>query len=204
MKAIKTFVAVMAFAISSQASACILCDYPVTTISEDSTLSYGTVVSLEPVDMAQVDYTLLNDHSMGNAGAALSGGSLAGAVIGSVVGIVADAVVHHSTKVIDGYILGIELDTGEKLKVARTKNQAKSSGYDKVGARLSIVVSPKMTYYKGSNVTKDESPAWIARRAPHQVQKPVEASPEATPAEQKVEVQAVIPNADDARTASAN
>lgn len=204
MKAMKIFLAAMTFAVSAQASACILCDYPVTTISEDSSLSYGTVVSLEPVDMAQVDYTLLNDHSMGQAGAALSGGSLTGAIIGTVVGVVADAVVHKSTKVIDGYVLGIELDTGETLKVARTKNQAKSSGYDKVGARMSIVISPKMTYYKGSNVTKDESPAWIARRAPHQVQKPVEVPLQATPAEKNMEAQAAIPNAEDAKTASAN
>lgn len=204
MKAFQVFIAAMTLAISAQASACILCDYPVTTISEDSTLSYGTVVSLEPVDMSQVDYTQLNDHTMAQAGAALSGGSFTGAVIGSVVAIVADAVVHKSTKVIDGYMLGIELDTGEQLKVVRTKNQAKSAGYDKVGARLSIVASPKMTYYKGSNVTKEESPEWIARRAPHQVKKPVDSAPEVKPAEQKADVQPAITNAEDAKTASAN
>ena len=154
--------------------------------------------------MAQVDYTQLNDHQMAQAGAALSGGSLTGALVGAMVGVVADAVIHKNTKVIDGYQITIELDSGERKVIARTKNQMKSSGFDAVGDRIFIFATPKATWIRGSRITKEEAPAVIAKRAPHQVQKPVESAPEAKPAEQNMEAQAAIPNAEDAKTASAN
>lgn len=204
MKSIKFIVAAITFAISTHASACLLCDFFPAKVKEDTTLSYGTVVSLEPVDMNQVDYTLINDHQMGQVGATLSGGSLTGAIIGTVVGAVADAVVHKSTKVIDGYVVTIALDSGENLVVARTKNEVKSRLYDTLNKRVSVEVSPKQTIVVGSYVTKEEAPAMIAKRAPHQVQKPIEVAPDAKPAELKAEVQAAIPNVDEAKTASAN
>jgi outer membrane lipoprotein SlyB len=204
MKSIKFIVAAITLAVSSHASACLLCDFFPAKVKEDTTLSYGTVVSVEPVDMSQVDYTLINDHQMGQAGAALSGGSLSGAIIGGVVGIVADAVVHKATKVIDGYVVTIALDSGENMVVTQLKNEVKSRSYDTVNKRVAIEVSPKRTYITGSFVTKEEAPAMIAKRAPHQLQKPAEVTPEAKPADQKVEIQAAIPNADEAKTASAN
>jgi len=207
MKSIKKLLVVATFAgfsMSAHALNCLFCDFPAIDVPADSSLSYGTVISLEPVDMAQVDYTLLNDHGMGQAGAALSGGSLAGALVGTVVGVVADAVVHKSTKVIDGFRITIEMDSGEKTVIARSNNQMKSSGFDAVGDRIFIFATPKETWIRGSRITKEEAPAVIAKRAPHQVQKPAEVSPEAKPVEQKVEVQAVISNVVDAKTASAN
>jgi outer membrane lipoprotein SlyB len=204
MKLIKFIVAAITFAVSTHASACLLCDFFPAKVKEDTTLSYGTVVSVEPVDMSQVDYTLINDHQMGQAGAALSGGSLTGAIVGTLVGAVADAVVHKATKVIDGYVVTIALDSGENMVVARTKNEVKSHQYGTVDKRVAVEVSPKRTYITGSYVTKEEAPAMIAKRAPHQLQKPAEVAPEAKPAEQKVEVQAAIPNAEEAKTASAN
>lgn len=207
MKSFKKLLVVAAFAgfsMSAHALNCMLCDFPASAVPADTTLSYGTVTALEPVDMAQVDYTLLNDHQMAQTGAALSGGSITGALLGAVVGVVADAVVHKSTKVIDGYKVTIELDSGENMVIARTKNQIKSSGYDAVGDRLSILVSPKQTMIRGSTVSKEEAPAMIAKRAPHQVQKPAEVVPEAKTAQPPLEAQAAIPNAEEAKTASAN
>nr|WP_314622673.1 hypothetical protein [uncultured Noviherbaspirillum sp.] len=204
MKSIKFIVATITFAVSTHASACLLCDFFPAKVKEDTTLSYGTVVSLEPVDMNQVDYTLINDHQMGQVGAALSGGSLTGAIVGTLVGAVADAVIHKSTKVINGYVVTIALDSGETLVVARTKNEVKSRLYDTLDKRVAVEVSPKLTHIVGSYVTKEEAPAMIAKRAPHQLQKPVESAPEAKPAEQNMEVQVTIPNAEDAKTASAN
>jgi outer membrane lipoprotein SlyB len=204
VKKILVLAAFAGFSMSAQALNCVFCDFPAIAVPADSTLSYGTVTSLEPVDMAQVDYTQLNDHQMATAGAAVSGGSLTGALVGAVVGVVADAVVHKSTKVIDGYQITIELDSGEKKVIARTKNQMKSSGFDAVGDRIFIFATPKETWIRGSRITREEAPSVIAKRAPHQVQKPVEVTPEAKSADQKVEVQAAIPNADEAKTASAN
>jgi outer membrane lipoprotein SlyB len=204
MKSIKFVVAAIAFTVSAHASACLLCDFLPSKVSEDTTLSYGTVVSLEPVDMSQVDYTLINDHQMATAGAALSGGSLSGAIIGGVVGAVTDAVVHKATKVIDGYVVTIALDSGEKMVVTRPKNEVKSRSFDTVDKRVAVEVSPKRTYITGSFVTKEEAPAMIAKRAPHQVKKPAEVAPDAKPAEQKAEVQPSITNAEEAKTASAN
>lgn len=154
--------------------------------------------------MSQVDYTLINDHQMGQTGAALSGGSLSGAIIGGVIGIVADAVVHKATKVIDGYVVTIALDSGENMVVTQPKNEVKSRSYDTVNKRVAVEVSPKRTYITGSFVTKEEAPAMIAKRAPHQVKKPAEVAADAKPAEQNPEAQPVIPNAEEAKTASAN
>lgn len=207
MKSIKKLLVVASFAgfsMSAQALNCLFCDFPAIDVPADSTLSYGTVISLEPVDMAQVDYTLLNDHGMSQAGAALSGGSLTGALVGAVVGVVADAVVHKSTKVIDGYKITIEMDSGEKTTIARSNNQMKSSGFDAVGDRIFIFATPKETWIRGSRITKEEAPAVIAKRAPHQVKKPAEVAPEAKTAQPPLEAQAAIPNAEEAKTASAN
>lgn len=204
MKSIKIIVAAITFAVSTHASACLLCDFFPSKVNEDTTLSYGTVVSLEPVDMNQVDYSLINDHQMGQVGAALSGGSLTGAIVGTVVGAVADAVIHKSTKVIDGYVVTIALDSGESLVVARTKNEVKSRLYDTLNKRVAVEVSPKLTHIVGSYVTKEEAPAMIAKRAPHQVQKPAEVVPEAKTTQPPLEAQAAIPNAEEAKTASAN
>jgi len=207
MKSIKKLLVVAAFAgfsMSAHALNCMLCDFPASSVPADTTLSYGTVTALEPVDMAQVDYTLLNDHQMAQAGTALSGGSITGALLGAVVGVVADAVVHKNTKVIDGYKVTIELDSGENMVIARTKNQIKSSGYDAVGDRLSILVSPKQTMIRGSTVSKEEAPAMIAKRAPHQVQKSAEVAMEAQTPQLPLDAQAAIPNAEEAKTASTN
>jgi outer membrane lipoprotein SlyB len=204
MKLFKVLLATAALAISTHASACFLCDYPITQVPEDSTLAYGTVVGVEPVNMAQVDYTQLNDHSMSHAGAALTGGSLSGAIVGSVVGVVADAIVHKSTKEIDGYVLTIALDTGETIKTLQTKNKAKSSGFDSIGDRLYIVTSPKTTFYHGSNVTKEESPAMVARRAPHQLKKPTDSEAKATPSVATPEKQEAAPQAEENKQVSAN
>jgi outer membrane lipoprotein SlyB len=207
MKLAKKILVVAAFAgfsVSAHALNCVFCDFPAIAVPADSTLSYGTVTSLEPIDMAQVEYTQLNDHQMATAGSALSGGSITGALVGAVVGVVADAVVHKSTKVIDGYQITIELDSGEKKVIARTKNQMKSSGFDAVGDRIFIFATQKETWIRGSRITKEEAPAVIAKRAPHQVQKPSEAAPEKKPAEQNPEVQPAITNAEEAKTASAN
>jgi hypothetical protein len=121
-----------------------------------------------------------------------------------VVGVVADAVVHKSTKVIDGYKVTIELDSGENMVIARTKNQIKSSGYDAVGDRLSILVSPKQTMIRGSTVSKEEAPAMIAKRAPHQLNQPADVASGAKPAEQQADVQPAITSAEESKTASAN
>lgn len=204
MKSLKFVVAAIALTVSAHASACLFCDFLPSKVSEDTTLSYGTVVSLEPVDMSQVDYTLINNHQMGQAGAVLSGGSLSGAFVGAVVGVVADAVVHKATKVIDGYVVTIALDSGENMVVTQPKNEVKSRSYDTVNKRVAVEVSPKRTYITGSFVTKEEAPAMIAKRAPHQVKKPAEVAPDAKPAEQQAEVQPVITNAEEAKTASAN
>ena len=204
MKSLKFVVAAIALTVSAHASACLFCDFLPSKLSEDTTLSYGTVVSVEPVDMSQVDYTLINDHQMGQTGAALSGGSLSGAIIGGVIGIVADAVVHKATKVIDGYVVTIALDSGENMVVTQPKNEVKSRSYDTVNKRVAVEVSPKRTYITGSFVTKEEAPAMIAKRAPHQVKKPAEVAADAKPAEQNPEAQPVIPNAEEAKTASAN
>lgn len=204
MKTFRILFAVLAFVVSTQASACVFCDYFPSSVSEDSTLNYGTVVSVEPVDMNQVDYTLLNDHGMGHAGAAVSGGSLTGAILGTVVGVVADAVVHKSTKVIDGYIVTIALDNGEKMVVARPKNEVKGRGYDSVDDRVWVVVGPKMTLIEGSKITKEEAPAMIARRAPHQLKKPADSEAKATPAVATPEKQEAAPKAEENKQVSAN
>lgn len=204
MKSLKFVAAAIALTASAHASACLLCDFLPSKVSEDTTLSYGTVVSVEPVDMSQVDYTLINDHQMGQTGAALSGGSLSGAIIGGVIGIVADAVVHKATKVIDGYVVTIALDSGENMVVTQPKNEVKSRSYDTVNKRVAVEVSPKRTYITGSFVTKEEAPAMIAKRAPHQIKKPVEVVPDAKPVEQQAKVEPAITNAEEAKTASAN
>lgn len=207
MKSIKKALLVAVFAslsMSAHALNCMLCDFPASAVPADTKLSYGTVTALEPVDMAQVDYTLLNDHQMAQAGAVLSGGSLTGALLGAVVGVVADAVVHKSTKVIDGYKVTIELDSGENMVIARTKNQVKTSGYDAVGDRLSILVSPKQTMIRGSTVSKEEAPAMILKRAPHQLNQPADVASGAKPAEQQADVQPAINSAEESKTASAN
>lgn len=207
MKFVKKMVVAAVFtglSLSAHALNCVFCDFPAIAVPADSTLSYGTVTSLEPIDMAQVDYTQLNDHQMATAGSALSGGSITGALVGAVVGVVADAVVHKSTKVIDGYQITIELDTGEKKVITRTKNQMKSSGFDAVGDRIFVFATPKETWIRGSRITKEEAPAVIAKRAPHQVQKTPEAAIETIQVDQSSDVRPAVLNSEEAKTASAN
>lgn len=204
MKSFKLLLATAALVVSTHASACLLCDFFPSQIAADSTLSYGTVVSVEPVDMNEVDYSTMHDQAGAQVGAAVTGGSLTGAIVGGVASMVVDAVVHKGPKVIDGYVVTIQLDNGEKMVVARTKNEVKSHSYASVGDRVDVVVSPKTTYITGTRVSKEEAPAMIARRAPHQINKPADSEAKATPAAATPEKQEAVPQAEESKQVSAN
>jgi outer membrane lipoprotein SlyB len=114
MKSFKLLLATAALVVSTHVSACLLCDSFPSQVAADSTLSYGTVVSVEPVDRNEVDYSTMHDHAGAQVGAAVTGGSLTGAIVGGVASMVVDAVVHKGPKVIDGYVVTIQLDNGKK------------------------------------------------------------------------------------------
>jgi hypothetical protein len=90
------------------------------------------------------------------------------------------------------------------MVVARTKNEVKSHSYASVGDRVDVVVSPKTTYITGTRVSKEEAPAMIARRAPHQLKKPTDSESKATPAAATPEKQEAAPQAEESKQVSAN
>lgn len=175
MKTFKFILVALAFIVSAQANAWSLLKgvFSNMSVDADSTLYFGEVVSMEPVNMKEYlasennpSYTSMAGMQ---AGATVSGGSVKAIVLGGVIGYVADTVKSKTVKQIDGYKIVVITDGGEKIVALNRKGQAED--YDvAVGKRVSVIKRPTDTLIMETSITKEEAPAEIARRAPHQVQ----------------------------------
>lgn len=175
------------------ASAGLLNEWFSTTIDERATLAYGTVKSMEPVVMEQIKERAAIDHGGTTLGAALTGGSVTGIIAGAAVGVFIDRAIWKNTKEISGNLLTIELDSGEELKLLKKKGDETAYRYG-VNQRVSVIAYPERkshdspnarmypaeTIIEATSVTKEEAPAMIAKRAPHQVTGNVKPAAETT------------------------
>lgn len=180
MKLFKYGLMVAAFAISAQAIAWNMFSG---LFSDDVppgfTLEFGTVSSMEPINLkgTKADQFTPDSYTAGGqTGALLSGGSVAGILVGSVVGIVGSAVGHNMNDKIHGYIVTVLKDNGEEIYVDMVKGDTDAKRI-LLNGRVQILTDSKgFINLLGKNVSKEQANSEIVRRTAHQEKIPVASS----------------------------